>query len=79
MRIEQFKENIVDCANEVYFTYNGKNCGLDQEIHNSIPTYEIWCGEKVKRHSDFDTLVHDTFFDGKSILDLLDITEFFFI
>ena len=42
MTIAELRRNIVDCANEMHFEYHGKKCGLDQEIHDSIPVYEMW-------------------------------------
>lgn len=78
MTIAKLRESIINCGNELHFTYNGKMCGLDQEVLDSIPTYEIWCGENLKTHSDFEDMIHDKFFDGQSILDLIDIVEFDF-
>lgn len=78
MTIEKLKENIVGCANEMSFEYNGKRCGLDQKVRDSVPTYEIWCGETLKTHIDFDELIRDKFFDGKAIVDLLNVVEFDF-
>ena len=78
MTIANLRENIVDCANEMHFVYNGKRCGLDQEIRDSIPAYEIWCENELKMHYDFGELLQDKFFDGKSIMDLLNIVEFCF-
>ena len=79
MTIAELRKNIVSCANEMYFEYNGKKCGVDQEIRDSIPTYEIWYGETLKIHTNFDKMVHDKIFDGESILDLLDVVKFNFI
>lgn len=78
MTIADLRRNIVECANEMHFEHHGKKCGLDQEIHDSVPVYEIWCGENLKKHSDFDELIRDKFFDGESIINLLGIVEFDF-
>ena len=44
-----------------------------------IPFLFMKCGESMKKHSDFDELIRDKFFDGESIINLLGIVEFNFI
>lgn len=78
MTIAELRRNVVDCANEMHFEYHGKKCGLDREIHDSIPVYEIWCSENLKQHTDFEEMIHDKFFDGESIINLLNLVKFNF-
>lgn len=78
MTIAELRHSIIDCANELHFEYHGKKCGLDQEIHDSIPVYEIWCGENLKQHTDFDEMIRDKFFNGESIINLLNLVKFNF-
>lgn len=78
MTLTEIKKNIVSNANEMHFEYKGKKCGIDQEIHDSIPKYEMWFGEKLQSYSNFDEMVKDKFFDEKSIIDLIGEVEFWF-
>lgn len=52
-----------------------KKCGVEPEVQNSVFTFTMWYGDSFKDYSDFDELLLDGFFDGKSIVDLLDIIE----
>lgn len=79
MTLDKLRENIVGSANEMYFEYNGKKSGVDQTITDSIPVYDVWHGDETKRYFDFDEMVNDAFFSGKSIVELLNEVEFFFL
>lgn len=60
---------------DIHFTFNGLPCGVEVEVHNSIPSFESWCGNKSKKYTNVDELIHDKFFDGKSLQELEDIVE----
>lgn len=48
---------------------------VEPEVQDSVFTFTMWYGDSFKDYSDFDELLLDGFFDGKSIVDLLDIIE----
>ena len=51
---------------------------MTSEVHDSIPTFQIWYGSETKEYDNVDDVIYDKFFDGKSIKDLLDSIEFTF-
>jgi len=67
----QLKQIISDCWNEVVFTYNGKQSGVTSEVENSIPTFQVWHGQKIKYYSDVDELMEDKFYSGKPLNELV--------
>ena len=66
------KQIILDCCNDVVFTYGGKKSGITSEVKDYVPTFYAWHGSKTKQYKDVDELLADTFFGGKSLIDLLD-------
>ncbi len=75
MTIEQLKSAVIEDANDFYFEYNGKQCGVEQTVTNSIAIYDMWYGDKLKTYTDLDVLLNDSFFDGKAIHDIIDIVD----
>lgn len=71
MTLEYVKKAIVEDCNEMYFTYEGKECGIDIEVHNSIYSFDMWFGGQLRTYNNFDEMVTDPFFGGKSIADLV--------
>lgn len=78
MTIQKLKNIIADCCNDVLFTYNGKKSGVTSEVHDSIPTFQVWHGSETKEYDNVDDVVNDKFYSGKSIKDLLPDIEFSF-
>lgn len=78
MTIDELRENVVACANEVFFEYNGKKCGVEPTVKSGVFTFEAWCGKASKTYFSFTALLNDKFFDGKTIVELLDQVEFHF-
>lgn len=78
MTRQELKNIIADCCNDVMFTYNGKKSGVTSEVHNSIPTFQVWYGSKTKEYDNVDDVMSDKFYDGKSINDLMNDVKFTF-
>ena len=76
MTKEELRQIILDCLNEVIFTYNGQDSGITSEVQDYIPTFQVWHGNDFKYYSDVDELMSDKFYSGKSINDLLTMIEF---
>ena len=62
----------------LHFTFNGIPCGVEVEVHDSIPCFERWYGNESKKHTNLDELIHDKFFGGKCLKELEDMVEFSF-
>ena len=78
MKIEDLKDIIIQCVNDVLFSYNGKSCGITSEVHDYVPTFQMWYGDKTDEFSDINELINDKFFDGKSLSNLFHEIEFLF-
>ena len=78
MTKQELKNIISDCCNDVVFTYNGKKSGITSEVHNSIPTFQVWHGNETKEYDNVDDVVSDKFYSGKSINDLMNDVDFSF-
>lgn len=75
---DKIKKIISDCCDDVFFTYNGKKSGITSTVENSIPTFQVWYGEKTKEYKDIDSVMSDNFFDGKSLDELSETVNFSF-
>ena len=76
-----FVKCIMELGNDVTFVYNNKKCGICSEVKSSIFSFQAWCGKEIKEYkqSNLQTVMEDKFFDGKSINELLNIVEFWFV
>ena len=60
-------------TDDIVFTYNGKHCLImPYSAHKILLSY----GDKDKMYQDIDALMSDNFFDGKSLIDILDQIDF---
>ena len=75
MTLNELKAAILDNGTGICFEFNGTKCGVEPVVQDSVFTFTMWYGDHFKDYSDFDELLLDGFFDGKSIVDLLDIIE----
>lgn len=77
--IDKLKDTIAGCYNDVVFTYNGKKSGVTSEVHDSVPTFQVWHGDDTKVYSKVDDVINDRFYSGKSLKDIADRVEFEFL
>ena len=68
----------MECCNDVLFSYNGKSSGVTSEVHDYVPTFQMWHGADTKEYSNIDDLMADKFFSGKSLIDLSKTIKFTF-
>ena len=76
MTKEMLRDIIADCCNDVIFVFEDKASGITSEVHNYIPTFQVWHGNDSKDYSDVDELMSDKFYSGKSINELVGLIEF---
>ena len=73
-------DDIVTCiavnGSDLWFEINGKKAGVSSTAANSIVTFQAWCGKKIKEYTTVDEVLHDPFFDGKSLAELADSDVF---
>ena len=76
MSADEIRHELVYEWNDVEFIYNGKRSGVTSEVHDYIPTFTMWYGNKEKEYSDIDEVMSDKFFDGKSLAEIAEIAEY---
>lgn len=81
MKKSEFIENMIDLGADATFIYNDKESGLCSEVQNSIFSFQAWYGNEIKEYGtvSLETVMADPFFDGKSINDLLDKIDIYFV
>ena len=81
MEKAEFIEQITKLGGDAIFTFNGNKSGICTEVRDSIFSFTAWYGKQIKEYgkTNIDHVMEDPFFGGKSINDLLDIVEFFFL
>ena len=81
MEKSYFIKCMIEFVNDVTFLYNDKKCGICSALENSIFSFQAWCGNEIKEYGQtpIEIVMQDKFFDGKSINELLDTVEFWFI
>ena len=48
MSADELRDEIAVQWNDVEFIYNGKRSGVTSEVHDYIPIFAMWYGEKEK-------------------------------
>lgn len=76
MTTNSIRNIIKSCLYDVVFIHNGKPSGITSTVSNGKPTFQSWFGDDTKEYSKVEDVLKDKFYDGKSLLDLLDNTEF---
>ena len=74
----ELREIIEDCCNDVVFRLMDIECGVTSEVYDSKPIFQSWCGERIKEYDNIDELLNDEFFEGKSLVQLVNIVAFEF-
>lgn len=65
--------NDILICNAVVFEYQGKKSGIELEyLDHDKAAYIMWFGDKWKEYHDYDTMINDNLFDGKSFLEIVD-------
>lgn len=61
MTLNELKAAILENGTGIYFELNGKKCGIEPEVQDSVFTFTMWYGDSFKDYSDFDELLLDCF------------------
>ena len=76
MTIEMLKEILSDCCNDITFMYKGVHSGITVTVHDYVPTYQVWYGNKMKEYGEIDNVINDKFYGGKSLNELVNVVDF---
>lgn len=64
---------------DIEFSFRGKSCGVESVVTDGHATYDIWCGEELKTYDDADNLLDAPLFDGKSLRQIAEQIDFFYV
>ena len=78
MNVNNIKKAMINDGNDMYFTYNGYNSGVSSTVVNSVFVFHAWYGSNTKEFTSFDKMINDTFFDGNSIIELVETIDIHF-
>ncbi len=70
MNKDELRQILSECYNDISFSYKGLPSGVTSEVHNYVPTYQVWHGDDVKEYDNVDEVMNDKFYSGKSLNDL---------
>lgn len=76
MNSNKLRKIISECCNDIVFFYQGKPSGITSEVHNFVPTFQVWHGDEIKEYDNIDDVMTDTFYSGKSLTDIAKEVEF---
>lgn len=68
--LNKLKSCIIKDGNDLYFTINGKNCGMETEVVKGVFSFLSWCGQDTKQYADYGHMLNDKFYDGYSLADI---------
>lgn len=70
MNKDELRQILSECCNDISFSYKGLPSGVTSEVHNYVPTYQVWHGDDVKEYDNVDEVMNDKFYSGKSLNEL---------
>ena len=76
MTKEELKTEIESCLSDVTFIYHNKNVGVTATVDDFKPKYQAWFGELWKEYSNADDLMSDTFYDNRSLNEIVQELDF---
>ena len=76
--INEIRETLLQCFNDLYFNYNGKKCGVSPKVYNSTLSYQVWYGDSIKTFSNITDVLNNPFYDGKSLKDIVGDIDYYF-
>ena len=77
MSVDEIKNAMINDGNDIYFVHNGRESGVSTTVMNSVFIFHAWFGAVTKDFKGFDEMIHDRFFGGKSIVDLVNTVDIY--
>ena len=72
MKISELRTALGINYSDLEFQYHGKPCGVTSTVHHSKPSFQAWCGDELREYHNVDAVMADRFYDGKTLVELLD-------
>lgn len=77
MKLDELRQCLIDCCNDITFHVDGLASGIMPEVANYVPTYYVWYGNKTQDFHTVDELLHAPFFGGKALKDIAETLDIF--
>ena len=70
MKLDDLKQCLTDCCNDISFPVDGLPSGVWPEVADYIPTYHVWYGDEMRDFATVDEVLNTPFFGGKALKDI---------
>ena len=77
--IDELKNTLTVDYGDVEFSYLGKTAGIEILAKDRVVSYEMWYGDLLNTYDTVDALLDAEMFDGKSLRQIADDVNFFFL
>lgn len=77
--ISIIRDAIEKCSSDLVFTYNGLPSGVTSKVSRSIPTFQAWHGDDYKYYASVDEVMLDKFYSGRSLTEIADEIDYWFL
>ena len=77
--IDALKNTLTVDYGDVEFSYLGKTAGIEIIANDSVVSYEMWYGDLLNTYDTVDALLDAVMFNGKSLRQIANDVDFFFI
>ena len=77
--IDALKNTLTVDYGDVEFSYLDKTAGIEILANDSVVSYEMWYGDLLNTYNSIDALFDAEMFDGKSLRQIADDVDFFFL
>lgn len=78
-KIDELKKALTVEFCDIEFSFHGKSCGVESVVIDGYVTYDIWCGDELETYNSADDLLNATLFGGKSLRQIAEQIDFFYI
>lgn len=78
-RVAFLRYGLAEGLSDLEFEYNGVQSVVELEIHDGKRTFQAWNGEEDKCYDDVEEVLSDKFYNGRSIKDIANETDFWFV
>lgn len=66
-----------DCIGDIYFDYNGSDCGLGRTVDGD--GYHQWYNGTLKTYKTISDMINDPFYGKKSFIDIFNSIYLMFV
>ncbi len=77
--IDELKEALTVEFCDIEFFFKDKPCGVTPIVKAGKATYDVWYGDDFEEHSSADGVLNTPLFDGKTLAQIAEDVDFFYV